>query len=243
MQFEIINAIGTAILEYFGGQIVGIIIGVIGFLLFFAMNPRISFYWAKKTFGLRRGRTTFTATALSTFVFSQIYMDMDQLKKSLEQTGAFERIESVMIDSDKQIQLHSNIDGNSIIQNILPIENEDEELIGVKGTHSVNITYGGIGDFVDLAISGRLAIERGLKQLSLILTNTPDIVVHLSWDSSTLSILPWLKKKYTFDGAIFIDGTSISILHSENGASVKSDGPSPVFKEIIRNLIVDNLTK
>ncbi len=243
LQFEwVLNGLGW-IWQIFVDQFFGWLAGIAVTLLVLFLRPKAMFRWARLTFPIRHRNTTITASGLATFSFPPLSMSLSELRDSFVRVKAFTRIESATLEMQDRLRVVSRVGTNSIEYDLIPLENDDEELVGIMCICSRQIAFGGIDEFIDFVVAGRGTVFRALMDVGVMVRFEPDIVVTFSWDSSKMSILPWLKNDYVFDGSIQIEGTNVSIYYSDQGAAVKADTPSPLLRDVLKNLVVDNFMK
>ena len=243
MQIDIIEGVVDFFTEFFLNQFIGWFGGIVFAIILFFIKPSLSFKLAKATFGWRHRQTTLNSSLRSTFRLPGLHYDFDQLLKELEQSDCFTSVRKLVVGGDRRIQLQCLVDGHSITLQMLPIINDDDTIEGLKMVHKSTITYSGIEDFIDVSVGGRDLVFNAITQISIIPISLPSLVVNVTWKSSHLSILSWLKDDYQFDGAITIEGTEISLHYNKEGVSIKAPSSTPKFKDILKTMIVDNLTR
>ncbi|MHA1956781.1 MAG: hypothetical protein ACW968_07620 [Candidatus Thorarchaeota archaeon] len=243
MQTEVINGVVGFLTDFFWNQFLAWFAGIVFAIILFFIKPSISFKLAKATFGWRHRQKTLNFSLRSTFRLPGLHYNFDQLLKELEQLDNFSSVGEHVDNGDRRIQLQCRVDGQDIELQMLPIINDDNIIEGLRMVHKSTITYSGIEDFIDVSVGGRDLVFNAITQISIIPISLPSLVVNVTWKSSHLSILSWLKDDYQFDGAITIEGTEISLRYNKEGVSIKAPSPTTKFKDILKTMIVDNLTK
>lgn len=219
----------------------GVILAIVLFL-----KPQLNFKWAKIVFRIRGMRARFLFNVVMNYHYHKgiDVPAMNDLKPRLERLDAFEDLEYIQSDRGDTLRIQMRLDGNVdeyIIGEIWDID--DDVLTGISVLQKKTLDYKEIGDFVDLSIAARERLFTALNDAGIRPLELPQIAVSISWDTKKFSIIPWLNKDYRFIGAIKVENTDIVISQSEKESIVTSHAGTPLFKEILRNLIVDNYGK
>lgn len=222
------------------------ILGAVVLLIAFLYKPSLSFKWAKLTFRIRRSHTRFKSETSMNYRLGYSAMDVDikTLKEALDDTGQFESIELIATDREDRVQVGLKLDDAIQSYSISLVHNVDsDDVLSLVVYHEDMIVYKEIGDFLDLAIAARGLLFNALNSTNYRPIEVPELTVRVSLDSRKLKVIPWLDRDYEFSGAILVEGSDIVISQGENEAIVRSGSATPLFKDILRSLVVDNFSK
>ncbi|MBS3795873.1 MAG: hypothetical protein KGY80_13295 [Candidatus Thorarchaeota archaeon] len=247
--FEIIAAlkeVGAFILEVIVDSLGAWIIAGFVYVIAHLVWPSLSFKWAKAVFKIRGARKLFTSRASMRYPLESDIstLDMDLLKQRLEDTDYFQSLEIIQIKGEKRIEAKLLLDDSIKKYELSPVFNEDEQQSrDLIAEHDARINYTEIGDFVDLTTAARRRIFNALYETGYCPLRIPSITVSMSWDGKEMKIIPWLSQDYEFIGMVEIRGSDIKVYQSKSEAIVLSESSTPDFKDILRNLVVENLSR